>query len=171
VNKDGFGDLVVAPGVGGGPRITLYNGSTLGAGKNPSLIANDFFIFDDSLRSGLSLAVGDVDGDGYADIVAGAGVGGGPRVRVVSGYALATGRGVYSLADFLAEDQNDRNGVRVAVRNFDGDAKADIVVGAGAGTGSEVRTFTGTSLLSSGTPNPVAMYDAFPGVLGGVYVG
>jgi hypothetical protein len=169
VNKDGFSDLVVAPGEGGGPRITLYNGSTLGGGKNPSVIVNDFFVFDDTLRSGLSLAAGDVDGDGYADVVAGAGVGGGPRVRVVSGYALAQGSGVYSTADFMAQNQNDRSGVRVAVRNYDGDGRNDLVVGSGAG--SEVRTFTGSGVLSSATPTPVSLYDAFPGVAGGVYVG
>ncbi len=169
VNKDGYAEIIVAPGEGGGPRITVLNGSTLGTGRNPQTLVNDFFIFDSSLRSGLSLAAGDLDGDGYADIIASGGPGSGPRVRVISGFGLAKGTGVFSQADFLAANQDDRNGVRVAVRDYDGDGKADLVVN--TGPGSRVTTFAGSQIMATSLPTAASTYEAFPGILGGVFVG
>jgi hypothetical protein len=169
VNHDGFADVIVAPGEGGGPRITLYDGRTIGPGKNPAPLVNDFFIFDASLRTGFSLAAGDVNGDGYADIIAGVGQGGSPRVRVISGADLAAGRGTNSVTDFTAGANSDLSGVRVSVRDYDGDGQADVVVGSGAG--SFVRTYTGRSLVGNPNPIPAESFEVFPGVPGGAYVG
>jgi hypothetical protein len=169
VNRDGHADLMVAPGEGGGPRVTLYDGTTLAPGRRPATLVNDFFVFDEGLRTGFSLASGDVNGDGYADIVAGVGRGGAPRVRVISGADLAAGRNPAAIADFVAGSDADLSGVRVGVRNYDGDAKADVVAGYGAGT--FVQTFTGRSLTSGSRPIPVGVFEVFPGIPGGVYVG
>src|SRR5439155_5390712 len=57
-NRDGFADLVVAPGEGGGPRLTVYDGKSVAGGKLATLV-NDFYVFDESLRTGLDLAAGD----------------------------------------------------------------------------------------------------------------
>src|SRR5262249_53108614 len=130
VNRDGVGDLVVAPGQGGGSRITLYDGRSV-LGGNPRQLVNDFFIFDDSLRTGVNLAVRDRDGDGYADIGAGAGCGGSPRVRVVSGRLLAAGQGAVTTADFFTGDESWRGGAHVAVRDADGDGRPDLITGDG----------------------------------------
>ncbi len=150
IDRDGVADLVVAPGWGGGPRLSIYNGSSLGGGK-PQAMVNDFFVFDDSVRTGMYLAVGDVDGDGFADVVAGAGAGGAPRVRVVSGAALAAGKSSVALADFFAGDENSRAGARLAVAKLDGDNRADLVVGA---PGSDVGLYYGVDLRID--PDPVA---------------
>src|SRR5262249_39795356 len=77
INRDGFAELVVSPGAGGGPRLTVYDGRSFTAGGDPVVLVNDFFVFDASLRTGLYLTAGDVDGDGFADIVAGGGRRGG----------------------------------------------------------------------------------------------
>lgn len=169
VNRDGYQDVVVAPGFGGGPRITLYDGKTLGPGKNPATLVNDFFVFDAGLRTGFTLAAGDVDGDGYADIVAGVGAGGPPRVRVVSGADLAAGRGVRSVTEFDAGASTDWSGVRVSVRKYDADGQADVVVGSGAGT--FVRTYRGLTLPGNGNPVAAEVFESFPGIPGGVYGG
>jgi len=152
INRDGVADLVVAPGWGGGPRLSIYNGATLAGGK-PEPMVNDFFVFDESVRSGTYLAVGDVDGDGFADVVAGAGVGGAPRVRVVSGAALAAGKTNVALADFFAGDPNARAGARVAVAKLDGDARADLLVGS---PGADVGLYYGVDLRLDPDPDPEA---------------
>ncbi|MBN9524497.1 VCBS repeat-containing protein, partial [bacterium] len=167
INRDGVADLVVAPGAGGGPRLTVYDGATMAAGK-PRQIVNDFFVFDESVRTGVYLAVGDVDGDGFADVVAGAGAGGAPRVRVVSGAALAAGRSDVALADFFAGDPNQRAGARVATAKLDGDNRADILAGTAF---SDVDLIYGESVRLDPDPTPGGVVRVFNGYADAVYVG
>jgi hypothetical protein len=58
----------------------------------------------------------------------------------------------------------------VAVKDLDGDNKADLVVGDGSGAGSHVTAYLGSALVS-GSAAPAFGFDAFPGFTGGVYVG
>lgn len=169
VNADGFADVLVAPGEGGGPRVTAYDGKAFATGKTPTTLVNDFFVFDDSLRTGLNLAAGDVDGDGYADIVAGSGAGGAPRVRVVSGRALISGMGAVAIADYYADNPADRGGVRVGFTKNDGDAKADLVTG--SGDSAQVGVFTGAAVSTGATPTPAEWFDAFSLTGTGIFVG
>ena len=57
-----------------------------------------FFAYDPAFTGGVFVAAGDVNGDGFADIITGAGPGGGPHVRVFSGADLG------ELASFFAYD-------------------------------------------------------------------
>jgi hypothetical protein len=85
VNGDGVVDLVVSAGTGGGPRVAVFDGRDVAAGKaDPGRLVGDFFAFEDTLRNGVFVAVGDANGDGQADLIFGAGPGGGPRVRVMN---------------------------------------------------------------------------------------
>src|SRR5204863_1628844 len=86
VNKDGLADLLVTAGVGGGPRVAGYDGRFLATTQ--ARLFGDFFGFAPELRDGFWVSAGDVDGDGFADVVLGAGGGGSPRVVVYSGQAL-----------------------------------------------------------------------------------
>ncbi|MDB5308877.1 MAG: repeat protein [Gemmataceae bacterium] len=167
LNRDGVADLIVAPGSGGGPRITVYDGRSLDSAQGPKPLVNDFFAFDPSLRTGLFLAAGDVNGDGYADIVVGSGVGGSPRVVVISGADLMGGR-VRSLADFYAANAAERNGVRVGVTAAGPDGRTDILTGTG---GAELSVYAVSTVTSSATPTPLEAFPVFGGVSGGVYVG
>ncbi|HET6572808.1 MAG TPA: Ig-like domain repeat protein [Fimbriiglobus sp.] len=169
LDGDGVADLVVAAGFGGGPRVAAFDGQTLGSGNRVKLFA-DFFAFESRLRNGTFVAAGDVDGDGFADLIAGGGPGGGPRVTVFGGGQLLTNRPV-PIANFFGGDVTNRGGVRVAARNLDGDAKADLVIGAGTGAGSRVTAYAGKRLLESSPPPELFAFDAFPGFAGGVYVG
>jgi hypothetical protein len=74
------------------------------------------------------------------------------------------------LANFFAGDATNRGGIRVAVKNLDGDAKADLVVGDGTGAGSRVTAYASPS-LTGGSPTPTFAFDAVPEFTGGVFVG
>lgn len=74
-----------------------------------------------------------MDGDGFADVVLGAGPGGGPRVAAYSGRSLTTGAGPQSIADLFAGDETGRAGVRVKAVDLDGDGRSEIVAVPGAG--------------------------------------
>src|SRR5205823_1720929 len=78
VNGDGTPDIVTATGPGGGPDIHVYDG------KTGNLIRR-FFAYDPRFSGGEFVAAGDVNGDGYADVVIGADAGGGPNVVVFNG--------------------------------------------------------------------------------------
>ena len=55
------------------------------------------------------------------------------------------------------------------MRDFDGDGRADLVVGSGAGT--FVRTYSGAGLVGNMDPSPSEWFEAYPGVTTGVFVG
>lgn len=133
VNGDGVDDIVTAAGAGGGPHVRIFDGQT---GKE----MGGFFAYNMGFTGGVNLAVGDVNGDGAADIVTGADAGGGPHVRVFDGKSLREFRG------FFAYNPAFAGGVRVAVGDVNGDGKADIITGAGPGGGPHVRVFNGQSL-------------------------
>jgi subtilisin-like proprotein convertase family protein len=169
VNGDGVPDLVVAAGFGGGPRVAIFDGRELLQGRQVRLVG-DFFVFEESLRNGVFVAVGDVNGDGFADVIVGGGPGGGPRVFALSGKKLIETGLLVPLADFFAGDPSSRGGVRVAVKDLDGDPFADILAADGDGQFATIRMYNGVSLLGNPEP-PFSEFDAFNPFTGGVFVG
>ncbi len=164
VNGDGADDLIVAAGFGGGPRVAVFDGNSIRTGQTPTRLMADFFVFENTLRNGVYVAAGDLDGDGRAEVIVGGGPGGGPRVLVLSGVDLTAGVQA-PVANFFAGDPSDRSGVRVTVKDLDGDSKLDLVTGS-AGT---VDGYTGQSIAAGGTP--LFALGSFPEFTGGVYVG
>lgn len=157
IDGDGIPDLIAAAGPGGGPRVVVYSGKT-------GALLESFYAYDPSFTGGVFVAAGDTNEDGHADIVTAAGAGGSPHVKVFSGRTGET------LASFFAFDPDFRGGATVACADFTADGKADLVVGAGAGGGPNVRVFD----LSTGQPlmPPLGSFYAFdPGFTGGVNVG
>jgi hypothetical protein len=132
VDGDGRSDIIVGAGVGGGPHVRVFSGATGAEIRN-------FMAFDASLRSGAVVASGDIDDDGFDDIIVAPGSGGGPNVRVISG---ATGA---EMASFMAFDAAFRGGVYLAAGDVDADGTEDIIVGAAAGGGPNVRVFSGVT--------------------------
>ena len=128
VNGDGRADIITGPGAGAPPLVRVFDGRT-------GNVLHSFFAYDPSFRGGVQVAAGDMNGDGIADIITGAGPGGGPHVRVFSPV------GPTMLFDFFADTQNFTGGVFVAAGDVNNDGFADIITGAGAGGGPHVRVF------------------------------
>jgi hypothetical protein len=180
VNGDGFGDVIVAAGFGGGPRVAVFNGLTIGGATAPVRLLPDFFAFEETLRNGVYVAGGDINDDGFGDIVTGGGPGGGPRVQIISGLvALNTGAvnvvptptpANLVLANFFAGDPTNRGGIRVTGHTLDADGFVDLITGSGEGAGSRVTAYLGSNLATGNTSQFFA-FDAYPGFTGGVYVG
>jgi hypothetical protein len=181
VNKDGTPDLAVAAGFLGGPRVAIFDGKSLFTG-NPTRLVNDFFAFpgEDAarLRNGAFVAIGDVSGDGFADLIFGGGPGGAPRVFVLSGQQVSAGDVAGAQAApvanfFVAGNSAGRGGVRVTAKDADGDAKADLAAGSGEGSPANVRVYLGKNFATATEPATSQDISAFGGgaLLGGVYVG
>ncbi|MFA5946153.1 MAG: S8 family peptidase [Patescibacteria group bacterium] len=123
---------------------SAYSFIALGAKKGePPLIrvykANgtpyaEFMAYAPAFLGGVHVAVGDLDGDGIPEIVAGAGAGGGPNVRVFT----ASGALIRS---FMAYDPDSRAGVSVALGDWDGDKSLDILTSVGAGVSDDVIVY------------------------------
>jgi hypothetical protein len=127
---DGIPDIVTVPGPGGGPIVKVFDGST-------GQLITSFLAYEPDLRTGLFVALGDVNGDGTPDIVLGPDVGGGTRVAVFDGKTFQL------MKNFFAFDDATRVGVRVAAADFNGDGKADLVAATGPGQQTLIRVYDG----------------------------
>jgi hypothetical protein len=172
VTGDGIADLITGPGVGGGPHIQVFDGAS-------GALINSFFAFEDTFRGGAFVAGGDLDGDGFAEVIVSADVGGGPRVVVFRGSAVASGQFVdgqtgdgVMLSFFGVPDPSFRGGATVAVGDVNGDGVPDVVVAAGEGGGPRVVVWDGKLLAQGVVPAaPLADFFAFDETLRtGAYV-
>lgn len=152
VNGDGLADVLTGTGVGGGPRVRAFSGSS-------TLELANFFAYEASFRGGVFVAAGNVAGGPADELIAGTGVGGGPIVTVFASNTFE------SLTAFGAFNVNTRGGVSVGAVDRDGDGDDDIIVGAGRDLSGALRVvnFDNITLLGN-TP----FGDAFTG---GINVG
>lgn len=135
---DRMPDVIVAPASGSAP-VRVYSGA------DGSVLASDW-PFGQGFAGGVRVAAGDLTGDGVPDVVVAMGPGGG-LVRIFSGADASQIDGGYPFgSDFTG-------GIHVAVADVDGDGRADVIAGQGAG-GGDVRIYSGAdrSLLASGAP-------------------
>ena len=120
INGDGKAEIVTGAGQTGGPQVRIFD-------IKGNLISQ-FFAYDSKFRGGVSVAVADVDGDGKAEIVTGAGPGGGPQVRIFS----AGGTVKYQ---FFAYAAASRTGINVAAGNINGNGVSAVVTGPATAAG------------------------------------
>jgi hypothetical protein len=133
LNGDGHADIIVGPGRDSGPEVKAFDGQT-------GLILADFFAYSPFFSGGVTVAAGDVEGTGLADIITGPGAGGGPDVRIfnISGTLVN---------QFSAYDPKFSGGVFVATGVISGSGAADIITAPGAGGGPDIRIFTANAAL------------------------
>ena len=149
VNGDGVPDIIVGA-ARGNAQVRVLDGITGG-------LLTAFAALDRMPREGVYVAGGDVNGDGRAEVLIGAGRGEQPLVEVWNGN---TGR---RLARFFNGDPRSRSGVTVAAADVTGDGIGDIITG--SASGSSVVT-----VRAGGTFVPVQVYFAYapnfrPGII------
>jgi hypothetical protein len=115
LNGDGTQEIVTAPGKGGGPQVRIFT-------KDGRLLTGGFFAYDQSFRGGVSLAVGNVDGQGEKEIITASGPGLNPEVRIFTKDGKV-------IKKFLAYDSNMTSGIKVSVSDVNSDGKAEILAG------------------------------------------
>ncbi len=153
INGDGKAEIIAGAGPGGGPNITIFDVA--------GTMLRTFFAFPAGFTAGIYVSSGDVTGDKKAEVIAGAGPGGGPNVSV---YDVSAVQQVLLLT-FFPYDPAFNGGVRVAAIHRDGDGKADVLTVPGPGGGPDLGTFNGV------TGARLDQFFAYnPGFTGGLYL-
>lgn len=168
VTGDGIEDVVTAPGPGGGSHIRVVDGAT---GQLRSESRYNFFAFQPTMTMGFNVAVGDVNNDGFEDIIVAPDVNSSPAIQVYSG------KDGSELHSFFAYDLTVSGGVRVAAGDVNGDGFADIITVPGPGSPAHVRVFDGRSVqngigvdIGQTDGQRIGSFIAYSGFQGGAYV-
>ncbi|HVE93599.1 MAG TPA: VCBS repeat-containing protein [Acidimicrobiales bacterium] len=154
VDGDGRDEIVTAADSGGGPHVRVWDVD----GQTQIREKLGWFAYNPGFTGGVSVAVAQLVGSNRAEVVTGAGPGGGPHVRIfdVSGGSARDAGGWFAYAPGF------NGGVNVAAGSLDG--AATVVTGAGVGGGPHVRAFTPAGAERTG------LFAYAPGFGGGVNV-
>ncbi|MBD3247814.1 hypothetical protein GF382_00815 [Candidatus Falkowbacteria bacterium] len=115
LNGDGTKEIITGAGTGGGPHIRVFS-------KDGAPLIGGFFAFDSGFRSGVRIAIGNVDGRGELEIIAGAGPGESPRVRIFT-------KDGNLKKEFNAYSEDMKDGIMVIAADLNGDNKDEILAG------------------------------------------
>jgi hypothetical protein len=132
VNGDGYADVIISasnyPSAGGDGRVYLYLGSAGGLSATPALTLTG----SGAERFGIDLdTAGDVNGDGYADVVVGASRYSGGLGAIYVYHGGADGLSATPAFTATGEGGDARFGVAVGTAgDVNGDGYSDVVVGA-----------------------------------------
>ena len=157
IDADGFDEIITGAGPGAvfGPHVRGWDYD--GTGTVAAIPGVSYFAYG-TPKWGVNVTAGDIDGDGYDEIVTGAGPGAvyGPHVRGwnVDGGAATSMPG----CSFLAYGTH-KYGVNVSCGDVDGDGIDEIITAPGPGAmfGAHVRGFE-----MNGTPLPGLSFFAWP---------
>ncbi len=111
VNSDDQVDIITGAGPGGSPHVRVFNGAT---GQQLSEAIGSFFAYTPNFAGGVTVSASDVNNDGRADIITGAGPGAGPHVRAFDASSLGPLVEEFEGYSFFAFISNFTGGVFVA---------------------------------------------------------
>lgn len=130
LDGDGRAEIVIGAGSGASPEVQVFGGD----GKRRAV----FLAYNKDFKGGVRVAIGDLDGDGQAEIVTAPGPGMDPLIRRFKA------DGTFSQPNgFLAYTRSLRGGVNIAVGDLDGDGKAEIITAPGFTGGPHLRAWRG----------------------------
>lgn len=173
LDGDGKAEIAVAADLGGSGRVVVLSYSlnpTIAIfppppptfGYNP--VASFYGIEDSNFRGGSSVAIADMSGNGRADLLVGAGFGGGPRVAIYEGLSVTQAKPTRVINDFFAiPDLAFRGGVSIDAGDVDGDGRADLIVGPGFGGGQRARVLSGVDIAANKGATAAPLADFFLG--------
>jgi subtilisin family serine protease len=115
LNDDNAVEVVATPGPGGGPQVRVFTVS--------GALVNDFFAYDEASRQGVSVALGDVTGDGVEEIVTAVGAG-------VSNDVVMFNQDGEELSRFTVNGFQEGTRFTVSVADVDKDWEKEIIVAA-----------------------------------------
>lgn len=117
LNGDGKDEIITATRFGATPHVRVFDGM-----GNPKFTMG-FFAYQETFRGGVNITTCDINGDGSDEIVTGAGIGGGPHVRIFKS------DGSYTGVDYFPYSSSYRGGVNVACGNVDGGPESELIFG------------------------------------------
>jgi hypothetical protein len=127
VNRDGFAEVMVAAGRGGHGHLLTFSGPGL-------TLVSSFLPFGPAYAGDVSLAAGDFNGDGFAELAVGAGAGAPPVVSVFNPLTASL------LTSFYVYAPGFLGGVGLATVDR-GRGHAELVTASGAAAASDVRIY------------------------------
>jgi hypothetical protein len=131
-------EIVTGPGPGGEPAVRVFRVSRVAGGALQASILTEVLAYAPAFAGGVFVAAAHIDTTGGAEVITGAGAGGGPHVRILryDGGAVFT-----PLAEILAFDPLFAGGVAVAGARMTNALDTEVLAAAGPGGGAHVRSF------------------------------
>lgn len=127
VDRDGEDEIIVGAGPKGAPHVRIFE-------IDGTPLKYDFFAYDTSYRGGITVAAGDVDGDGKDDIITV------PQTGRAEVKVYDYGKSRTVLKTWKAFDESV-SGATIAAHDLNNDGKAEVIVGAGKGAEPRVIAF------------------------------
>ena len=145
LNNDGVQEIVTGTDAGAIPHVVAFN-----AANGTAL--HSFYAYDVGFRGGVRVAVGDLDGNGFGEIITAAGAGASPHVVYFNGMTAAVE------ASFYAYAPGYLGGVQIATGDTNGDGVDEVIAASGVNAaGGAVYVFNkaGTTIAAKAVSDAV----------------